>query len=96
MPSHAEREKKYLAKLKGRIGKDEYKEKEPRRHKLKRQENLDSIREKDRERQKRYQGPKKAGKTTITSPPYKTTSTLTRPYVKLSRHYQIHQESAQR
>ena len=37
MPSHAEREKKYLAKLKGRIGKDEYKEKEPRRHKLKRQ-----------------------------------------------------------
>ena len=42
----------------GRIGKDEYKEKEPRRHKLKRQENLDSIREKDRERQKRYQGPK--------------------------------------
>ena len=58
MPSHAERQKKYLAKLKGRIGKDKYKEKEPRRHKLKRQENLDSIREKDRERQKRYQGPK--------------------------------------
>ena len=40
MPSHAERQKKYLAKLKGRIGKDEYKEKEPRRHKLKRQEIL--------------------------------------------------------
>ena len=53
MPSHAERQKKYLAKLKGRIGKDEYKEKEPRRHKLKRQENPDSTREKDRERQKR-------------------------------------------
>ena len=49
MPSHAERQKKYLAKLKGRTGKDEYKEKESRRRKLKRQENLDSIREKDRE-----------------------------------------------
>ena len=78
MPSHAEKQKKHVAKLKGHIGEDEYKEKESRRHKLKRQENLDSIREKDRERQKRYREQKKAGKTTITSPAYKTTSTLTR------------------
>ena len=40
------------------------------------------IREKDRERQTRYQERKKAGKTTITSPAYKTTSTLTRPIRK--------------
>ena len=49
MSSHTERQKKYLAKLKGRIDKDEYKEKELRRCKLKRQESLDSIQEKDRE-----------------------------------------------
>ena len=49
MSSHTERQKKYLAKLKGCIGKDEYKEKELRRCKLKRQENLYSIQEKDRE-----------------------------------------------
>ena len=59
MSSHTERQKKYLAKLKGCIGKDEYKEKELRRCKLKRQENLDSIQEKDRERQKWYQEQKK-------------------------------------
>ena len=78
MPSHAERQKKYSVKLKGHIGKDQYKEKESKRHKLKRQENLDSIQEKDREQQKRYRERKKAAKTTITSPAYKTTSTLTR------------------
>ena len=49
MPSHAERQKKYLAKLKGSIGEDQYKEKESRHHKLKMQENLDLIQEKDRE-----------------------------------------------
>ena len=68
MPSHAERQKKYLAKLKGRI----------ERGKLKRQENLHSIREKNREWQKCYREQKKAGKTINTSPAYKTTSTLTR------------------
>ena len=79
MSSHTERQKKYLAKLKGCIGKDEYKEKELRRCKLKRQENLYSIQEKDREKQKWYQEQKKkAVKTNITSPAYKTTSTLTR------------------
>ena len=45
---------------------------------MKRQENLDSIQEKDREQQKRYREQKKAGKTTITSPAYKAISTLTR------------------
>ena len=59
MSSHAERQKKYLAKLKRRIGEDQYREKESRRRKLKRLENLDSIREKDRERQKRYQEQKR-------------------------------------
>ena len=54
MSSHAERQKKYVAKLKGCIGKDEYKEKESRLHKLKRQENIDSIQEKGREQQKWY------------------------------------------
>ena len=86
MPSHAERQKKYLAKLKGSIGEDQYKEKESRHHILKRQENLDLIQEKDREWQKWYQEQKKAGKRTITSP----------AYIKLSRHYQTHQESAHR
>ena len=72
MPSHAERQKKYLTKLKGRIiGEDQYEEQGSRRRKLKKQENLDLTQEKDRER-------KKAGKTTITSPAHKTTSTLNR------------------
>ena len=71
MPSHAERQKKYLTKLKGRIGGDQYEEQGSRRRKLKKQENLDLTQEKDRER-------KKAGKTTITPPAHKTTSTLNR------------------
>ena len=51
MPSHAKRQKKYLTKLKGRIGGDQYKEQGSRRRKLKKQENLDLTQEKDRERQ---------------------------------------------
>ena len=68
--------------LKGCIGEGQYREKESRRQKLKRQENLDLIREKDREQQNWYQVQKKAGKTTITSPVYKTTSTMTRAICK--------------
>ena len=45
--------------LKGCIGEGQYKEKESRRQKLKRQENLDLIREKDREQQKLVPSTKK-------------------------------------
>ena len=69
---------KILGKIKGPHWQRPITGKESRRSKLKRQENLDSIREKDREQQKRYWERKKAGKTTITSPIYKTTITLTR------------------
>ena len=48
-----------MAKLKGCIGEGQYKEKESRRQKSKRQENLDLIQEKDREQQNWYQEKKR-------------------------------------
>ena len=54
-----QKDKKYLAKLKGCIGEGQYKEKESRRQKSKRQENLDLIQEKDREQQNWYQEQKR-------------------------------------
>ena len=48
-----------MAKLKGCIDEGQYKEKESRRQKSKRQENLDLIQEKDREQQNWYQEQKR-------------------------------------
>ena len=74
MASRAERKKKYFAKLKGRIGEDQYKEKEYWKGKkilIWYERKTENDKNGNRER-------KNAGKTTITYPAYKKTSTLTR------------------
>ena len=78
MSSHAERQKKYLAKLNGRIGENQYKERVETSQIEKVRKSRFDKRQKDRAQQKRYQERKNVGKTTITSPANKTTNTLTR------------------
>ena len=77
--THAERQKRYREKQKEKYGEKAVQEKESKRRKAKRLENIELNREKDRLRKQKSR--QKAGKTT-TSPSYKPLSTLTKAVKK--------------
>ena len=82
-PSHVERQKKYFAKSKGCIGKDKNTRKKNQDvTNWKGKKILIQFERKTENNKKWYQEWKKVGKTTIPSPAYKTTSTLTRAIYK--------------
>ena len=79
--THAERQKQYQEKQKEKYGENAVKEKESRRRKGKRQQNIELNREKDRIRKQRSRL-NKAGKTVAISPAYKAVSTLSKAIKK--------------
>ena len=52
--TNAEKQKQYWEKLKERFRAAELREKESKRHKVKRAQNIDKVRTKDKERQQKY------------------------------------------
>ena len=60
--TNTERQKKYPEKLKEKHSSEDLRKKEPDRGKKKWKENLEKVRNKDRERQQRYRAQKKARK----------------------------------
>ena len=75
--THAECQKRYRQKQLGKFGENMVKEKESYRRKEIRLSNIEVAREKDRERKRRSRQNKvESEAATVTSPPYKSASTL--------------------
>lgn len=79
--TNAEHQKWYHKKLKEKYSSEDLRMGESDHHKRKQTENLEEVRSKDRERQRKYRAQKKAGKNS-NSPAYKCKGTLTKAVKK--------------